>query len=88
MRPLRARERRIVAAAPGGIRTEGAADRQADGKRDPVGPITQLGRMPVGRYGEPIDIAAAVLFLVSPAASYITGQVLNVDGGFNISRSA
>jgi NAD(P)-dependent dehydrogenase (short-subunit alcohol dehydrogenase family) len=76
---------RVNAVAPGGIRTDGAAERQAHGKRNPTGPITQPGRMPVGRYGEPIDIAAAVLFMVSPASSYVTGQVLDVDGGFNIS---
>jgi 7-alpha-hydroxysteroid dehydrogenase len=36
---------------------------------------------PLGRIGEPDDIAAAVLYLVSPAGSYITGKILEVDGG-------
>jgi NAD(P)-dependent dehydrogenase (short-subunit alcohol dehydrogenase family) len=41
-----------------------------------------LRNVPLGRIGEPHDIAAAVLFLSSPAASYITGQVIGVDGGW------
>jgi NAD(P)-dependent dehydrogenase (short-subunit alcohol dehydrogenase family) len=43
-----------------------------------------LARTPLGRLGEPEDIAGAILFLSSPAASWITGQTLAVDGGFTI----
>ena len=37
--------------------------------------------VPLGRFGKPEDIAAAVAFLASPEAAYITGQTLTVDGG-------
>lgn len=42
------------------------------------------GRVPVGRLGYPEDMASAVLFLLSPAASYINGVVLPVDGGVTL----
>lgn len=43
-----------------------------------------LARTPLQRFGVPQDIAGPVLFLCSPAASYITGQTLPVDGGFSV----
>lgn len=52
---------------------------------DPRWTAPTLERTPLGRLGEPIDIAGPVLFLTSEAAGWITGQVLPVDGGFTIS---
>lgn len=42
---------------------------------------TLVNRIPLGRVGEPIDVAGATLFLASPAADFITGHILMVDGG-------
>ena len=42
------------------------------------------GRIPVGRLGEPADIAAAVVFLASEDAGFITGEVMDINGGFLI----
>jgi 3-oxoacyl-[acyl-carrier protein] reductase len=43
-----------------------------------------MNQIPLGRFGEPDDIAVAVAFLASPAAGYITGQTLTVDGGMTM----
>lgn len=44
----------------------------------------QLARIPLGRYGQPEDVAKVVAFLVSPEADYMTGQALNVTGGLMV----
>ena len=51
---------------------------------DPEAVRRNLARIPAGRVGEPAEIAAAIAFLASEAAGYITGQALHVDGGLVI----
>ena len=45
---------------------------------------SQLPRVLAGRTGDPAELAAAVVFLASPAGGYVTGQTLVVDGGFTL----
>jgi len=69
---------RVNAVAPWYIRT-----RRTSGKlSDPDYLDEVLLRTPMGRVGEPEEVAAAVAFLCLPASSYITGEVIAVDGGF------
>jgi len=70
---------RVNCIAPGGIKTEGLANIQSS--INFRGPATQPGRMLWG-YANPIELSRAILFLASPASSYITGHVMAVDGGF------
>jgi 2-deoxy-D-gluconate 3-dehydrogenase len=51
---------------------------RADADRD----ASILARIPIGRWGNPDDIASVAVFLASPAARYINGEVLTVDGGW------
>jgi 3-oxoacyl-[acyl-carrier protein] reductase len=71
---------RVNAVAPGVIETNMTA---------PMLPFEELtapilARTPMGRFGTPADVAPVVLFLASPAARYITGQTIPVDGGFSV----
>ena len=68
----------VNAIAPGYMRTENTAALQ----RDEVRNRQILERIPAGRWGEPPDLAGTVVFLASPASSYIHGHVLVVDGGW------
>ena len=52
-------------------------------KDDPQLYPTLVGRIPLGRFGRPADLVGAVLFLVSPASDFVTGQILYVDGGIS-----
>jgi len=45
---------------------------------------SMLSRLPLGRFGEPDDVAGLALYLVSPAAGYITAAVFVVDGGLSL----
>ena len=69
---------RVNCVCPGFVRTPFTAPLFADPDR--AARVTALH--PLGRLGEPDDVAEAVLFLVSSRASWITGQALAVDGGF------
>ncbi len=74
---------RVNAVAPGQIATEivpGLAERQRELARTEG----HLKPVPLGRAGEPEDVAGAYLFLASEAADYVTGELLFVDGGWQV----
>ncbi len=77
---------RINGLAPGRLATDriaqiDAARSQASGV--PVEEIERqtIGRIPLGRYGDPLELGRVAAFLLSPAASYVTGAIVPVDGG-------
>jgi NAD(P)-dependent dehydrogenase (short-subunit alcohol dehydrogenase family) len=72
---------RVNVVCPGAIRS-GMMEPFIKDQPDPEEAVKAIGRtIPLGRVGQPEDIAQAVYFLASPAASYITGATLVVDGG-------
>ncbi|MBS45706.1 MAG: 2-deoxy-D-gluconate 3-dehydrogenase [Nocardioides sp.] len=68
----------VNAIAPGYMATDNTAALRADPQRAEE----ILGRIPAGRWGTPHDVAGAAVFLASPAADYVNGHVLVVDGGW------
>jgi len=71
---------RVNAVAPGFIVTEQSARSRTDAAH--VAAVNL--RTPMGRWGQPDDIAGPVLFLASPAAGFMTGVCLPIDGGYSI----
>ncbi len=78
-RELAARGVTVNAVAPGFIETDMTASSVHGEARTDL-----LARIPLGRIGIPDDVAEAVAFLAAPAAAYITGHVLRVNGGLHI----
>lgn len=72
---------RVNAIAPGWVRTALTQPLQDDGRRSEA----IVARTPIGRWAEPADIAGAAVFLASPAAAFVTGVLLPVDGGYHVS---
>ena len=69
---------RVNAVAPGWISTPLTAPlREDEGKSRPI-----IARTPMGRWGTPEEVAAGVVFLASPAAQFVTGTILAIDGGY------
>lgn len=71
---------RVNAVAPGFIVTQ----QSARSRTDPAHVAAVNLRTPMGRWGQPDDIAGPVLFLASPAACFMTGTCLAIDGGYSI----
>ena len=72
------RQIRVVGAAPGLVATEGTSGMGEDGS------APFIARTPLGRIGQPADIAAAVAFIVSDDGGWITGETLQVGGGLRL----
>jgi 3-oxoacyl-[acyl-carrier protein] reductase len=77
---------RINGLAPGRIATDRIAQIDAARARTTGRPVDEIerdtiARIPLGRYGDPIELGRVAAFLLSPAASYVTGAIVPIDGG-------
>jgi NAD(P)-dependent dehydrogenase (short-subunit alcohol dehydrogenase family) len=70
---------RVNSVAPGYVMTDLV---RTNLKNSIIDESAIMGRTPLGRWGEPTDIANAICFLLSPASSWITGTTLAIDGGW------
>ncbi|MFV8751118.1 SDR family NAD(P)-dependent oxidoreductase [Nannocystaceae bacterium ST9] len=75
-RELGPRRMRVNAVAPGLVRTDMTAALGDEGY------AAYAREVPIGRVGEPADVAGVIMFLLADAASYVSGQVIDVDGGW------